>query len=112
QDLFGWGGYYYPATVGYLGVPGQIYHRVPQLRLEHKFRTDDGDFELHVAAAVVAPVQRDSGVPEGQVGIKFAYKGWKGWSGSGFGSPYLVPISIGVSGLYRRFELTAPRGNP
>jgi len=34
HDLFGWGSYYYPATVAYLGVPGQIYHRNPQLRIE------------------------------------------------------------------------------
>jgi hypothetical protein len=112
QDLFGWGGYFYPATVGYLGVPGQIYHRNPQLRLEEKLRSDNGDFELLIAVAAVAPAQRDSGMPEGQAGLKFAYKGWKGWSGSGFGGPYLVPFSIGVSGLYRHFEVPVPRGNP
>jgi hypothetical protein len=112
QDLFGWGGYFYPATVGYLGVPGQIYHRNPQLRLEEKLRSDDGNFELVIAVAAVAPAQRDSGFPEGQAGIKFAYKGWKGWSGSGFGSPYLVPLSIGVSGIYRHFEVPAFRPNP
>ena len=112
QDLFGWGGSFYPATVGYLGVPGQIYHRNPQLRLEEKLRSDDGNFELLIAVAAVAPAQRDSGMPDGQAGIKFAYKGWKGWSGSGFGSPYVVPLSIGVSGLYRRFEVPTPRGNP
>ncbi|HEX3695683.1 MAG TPA: hypothetical protein VH374_09860 [Polyangia bacterium] len=112
QDLFGWGGYFYPATVAYLGVPGQIYHRNPQLRLEEKLRSDDGNYELVIAAAAVEPAQRDSGIPEGQAGIKFAYKGWKGWSGSGFGSPYLVPLSIGVSGMYRHFEVPAFRPSP
>src|SRR6266478_9434140 len=64
QDLFGWGGSFYPATVGYLGVPGQIYRRSPQLRFEEKLRSDDGNHELIFAAAAVAPVQRDSGLPE------------------------------------------------
>jgi hypothetical protein len=112
QDLFGWGGTFYPSTVGYLGVPGEIYHRSPQLRLEERFRSDNGDLELVIAVAAVAPGQRDSGVPDGQAGIKFAYRGWKGWSGSGFGSPYLVPLTVGVSGVYRRFEVPVPRGNP
>jgi hypothetical protein len=109
-DLFGWNGSFYPATVGYLGVPAEIYHRNPQLRLEKKLRT--GDLELTVAAAAVRPGQRDSGVPDGQGGIKLAYAGWSGASMPGFGRPNLSPISVGVSGMYRRFEVPAFRSEP
>jgi hypothetical protein len=100
-DLFGWNGSFYPATVGYLGVPAQIYHRNPQLRLE-----------VTVAAAAVRPGQRDSGIPDGQGGLKLAYGGWSGAAMPGFGLPSLSPISVGVSGLYRRFEVPEFRSEP
>lgn len=102
-DLFGWGSHFYPATVAYLGVPGQVYHRNPQLRLERKLVA--GDLEVKVAAAAVRPGQRDSGgIPDAQAGLKLAYQGWSGMASPGFGPAAVSPISLGVSGLYRRFE--------
>jgi hypothetical protein len=109
-DVFGWGSYFYPATVGYLGVPAQVYHRNPQLRLEKKLHL--GKLEVMLAAAAVRPGQRDSGVPDGEAGVKLAYGGWSGAAMPGFGRPALSPISIGVSGLYRRFEVPAFRAEP
>ena len=35
------------------------------------------------------------------------HHGWSGVATSGFGRPSIVPITLGVSGLYRRFELPA-----
>ncbi|HTM44561.1 MAG TPA: hypothetical protein VL137_06375 [Polyangiaceae bacterium] len=110
HDLYGWGGYFYPATVAFLGVPGEIYHRNPQLRLERKFAL--GDLEILLAAAAVRPGQRDSGIPDAEGGLKLAFNGWKGASMSGFSRPSVVPISIGVSGLYRWFEMPAFRTDP
>jgi hypothetical protein len=109
-DLFGWNGSFYVATVGYLGVPGEVYHRNPQLRVEKKIRA--GDLEVTIAAAAVRPGARDSGLPEGQVGLKLAYHGWSGAAMPGFGRPQLQPFSIGVSGLYRAFEVPAFRSEP
>jgi hypothetical protein len=109
-DLFGWNSYFYPATVGYLGVPAQIYHRNPQLRLEKKLQL--GDLQIMAAVAAVRPGERDSGVPEVQAGLKIAYFGWKGATMPGFGRPILTPFSVGVSGLYRRFELPVFRAEP
>jgi hypothetical protein len=111
-NLFGWGGSFYPGTVAYLGVPGQVYSRIPQLRIERKFRTDDNNVEFMVAVAAAAPGQRDSGVPDLQAGMKLAIKSWKGAGLSGFGTPSLVPLSIGVSGVYRFFEVPAFRSEP
>jgi hypothetical protein len=107
HDLFGWGSYFFPATVAYLGVPGEIYHRNPQLRIEKKVRA--GELEVMAAVAAVRPGQRDSGVPEVQGGLKLAYNGWSGAAMPGFGRPTLSPLSIGLSGLYRRFEVPAFR---
>jgi hypothetical protein len=109
-DLFGWNGSFYPATVAYLGVPAEVYHRNPQLRLEKKIRL--GDVEVMLAVAAVRPGQRDSGFPEGQAGLKISYLGWSGAQMPGFGRPSLAPLSIGVSGLYRRFEVPAFRNEP
>ncbi|MDB4983308.1 MAG: hypothetical protein JWM82_4060 [Myxococcales bacterium] len=109
-DLFGWNGSFYPATVAYLGVPAEVYHRNPQLRIEKKIHL--GQLELMLAGAAVRPGQRDSGFPEGQLGLKISYSGWSGVAMPGFGRPSLAPVSIGLSGLYRRFEVPAFRNEP
>jgi hypothetical protein len=110
-DLFGWGSYFYPATVAYLGVPGEIYHRNPQLRLEKKVQA--GALEVMVAAAAVRPGQRDAGgIPDVEGGVKVAYNGWSGIATPGFGRPAVAPVSLGVSGLYRHFEVPEFRGEP
>jgi hypothetical protein len=108
-DLFGWNSYFYPATVAYLGVPAQIYHRNPQLRLEKKV---GGPVQLTFAVAAVRPGQRDSGLPEAQGGIRLDVPGWSGASTPGFGRPTLMPLSFGVSGVYRQFEVPVFRAEP
>jgi hypothetical protein len=102
-DLFGFGPYFYPATVAYLGVPGQIYHRDPELRIEKKLHL--GNFEVTAAIAAVKAGERDSGIPDGQAGIKLNFNGWRGAATPGFSRPVLAPLSIGVSGLYRHFSV-------
>jgi hypothetical protein len=107
---FGWNGHFYPATGAFLGVPAQVYHRDPQLRLERALHFGDG--ALTVTAAVVRPGQKDSGIPDVHGGILFEHHAWSGAATSGFGRPAIVPISVGVSGLYRRFEVPAFRSDP
>ena len=68
--------------------------------------------EVTLAAAAVRPGQRDSGIPDGQGGLKLSYAGWSGAAMPGFGRPQLSPISVGISGLYRRFEVPAFRAEP
>jgi hypothetical protein len=109
-DLFGWNGSFYVGTVGYLGVPAEVYHRNPQLRLEKKLHF--GQLDVTLAAAAVRPGQRDSGLPEGQFGLKLAYHGWASATMPGFGRPTLSPLSLGVSGLYRTFEVPVFRAEP
>jgi hypothetical protein len=109
-DLFGWGSYFYPATVAYLGVPGQVYHRAPQLRLEKKIHA--GDLEVMAAVAAVRAGQRDSGIPDGQAGLKIAYNGWSGVAIPGFGRPVQAPLSVGVSGVFRHFQAPAFETEP
>lgn len=111
HDLFGWvGAGFDPNTVAFLGVPGQVYHRNPQLRVTRKF--SGGGTELEVAVAAVRPAQRDSQLPDGQAGLRFALDGWTGAGAQGFGRPNIAPLAVGVSGVARRFAVTEFRTNP
>lgn len=109
-DVFGWGPTFFPATVAFLGVPGQVYHRNPQFRLQKTL--DLGGLTIDIAAAAVRPGQRDSGVPDVQGGVKFAIDGWTGAATPGFGRAEIRPLSIGLSGLYRQFEMPVFRSEP
>ena len=105
HDLFGWGGAgFYPNTVAFLPLLGEIYHRNPQFRISKTLRGNALDFEVAVAA--VRPVQRDSGVPDFQGGVKVDINGWKGASTPGASRPVAAPLSLGVSGIARRFSVT------
>ena len=62
HDLFGWGGKgFYPSTLAFLGITGEIYHRKPQLRLSKTLASDSVEFEI--AGAALAPVQKNGRLP-------------------------------------------------
>lgn len=109
--LFGWNGHFYPSTGAFLGLPAQVYHRDPQLRVEKAIRLGDAA-TLTPALAAARSGQRDSGVPDAHAGVLFELNAWQGAAMSGFGRPSIVPLSLGVSALYRRFELPAFRSEP
>src|SRR6266700_8332260 len=75
-NLFGWQTWFHPLTVEIQGVPGQLFGRTMQLRLSHLIKTDAVNVEM-AAAAVRAP-QRDSGLPDGQGGLRLVINDWKG----------------------------------
>lgn len=103
DDLFGWGGAgFAPNTLAYLGVTGEIFHRQPQVRLTR--HQPLGPIKLDVAAAVARPVQRASGVPDVQGGLKLDVDAWKGARTPGYGKTDVAPLSIGFSGILRRIE--------
>jgi hypothetical protein len=102
-QLFGWQSNFHPNSVDLQGLPGQVYSRAPQLRLSHAFKTDAVNVEVAVAA--VRPAQRDSGLPDGQAGLRLIVNDWKGMRTAGGTGTSIDPASIGVSGLARRFRL-------
>jgi hypothetical protein len=114
SDLFAWGGAgFYPSTVAFLGVPGEIYHRDPQLRVSKVLPGPWLTFEAALAA--VRPAQRDGELPDGQAGLRVAFERWQGASGQGASPPKEAPASLGVSGIYRHFSVpafTASAANP
>jgi hypothetical protein len=105
HDLFAWGGAgFYPNTVAFLPVLGQIYHRNAQVRVSEV--VEGHSVGLEVAVAGVRPVQRDSATPDFQGGIKVALNGWKGASTPGASRPTTAPLAVGVSGVLRRLSVT------
>jgi len=109
-QLFGWQSNYHPSSVEMQGLPGQVYSRAPQLRLSHMFKSDRVNVEVALAAA--RPPQRDSGLPDGQAGLRLVLNNWKGMRTAGSTATSVDPLSVGISGVARRFRLpeyaTAP----
>jgi hypothetical protein len=77
-----------------------------QLRLSRSFRLSDA-LSLDVAGAAVRPAQRDSGVPDGNAGLRLKIDTWKGITTPGNVGTAALPLSLGVSGTVRRFRVNA-----
>jgi hypothetical protein len=104
QDLFGWGGKgFYPNTLAFQGITGQVYHRQTAVRLSKTVRP--GGLELEAAVAATKPVQRASGLPEGQGGVRLALPAWSTVRAQGYARPGVGALSLGVSGVARRLEV-------
>lgn len=103
--VFGFQNTYYPCTLEFLGLPNQVFSRSAQLRLSHDFAI--GSFNLELAAAAVRPVQRDSGVPDVQAGVRFSVPGWKGMTTPGNTGTRALPLSLGISATLRQFRVDA-----
>jgi hypothetical protein len=111
HDLFGWGGAgFYPASVAFLGLPGEIYRRQPQVRVSKTLAIRRAT--VAVALAAVRPVERDSGVPDLQAGVRLAFPSWSGIAMQGFGQPDVAPIALGLSAVSRRFAVAEFLPNP
>ncbi|HTM43851.1 MAG TPA: hypothetical protein VL137_02790 [Polyangiaceae bacterium] len=110
-DLFGWGGKgFFPSTLSFLGLTGEVYNREAQLRISKTLSSEAIDFEVAVAAT--RPAQRASGVPDFQAGLRLAVNGWATARQQGYGQPSMGPLAIGVSGITRRFEVAEFLPNP
>ena len=109
-NLFGWQSSAHPNTVTSQGIPGQVYGRAPQLRIGKLIKGGAVDVDLEVAA--VRPVDRISGVPDGQAGIKLMLPDYKGWHTAGSTGTSLDAASLGVSVIGRRFAPPAFSATP
>jgi len=103
-SLFGWQPYYFPNSVEIMGLPAMLFFRTPQLRVSKTIKTAPINVELALAA--VRPPQRDSGLPEGQAGVRLIVNKWTGVQTMNSTGTQISPLSVGVSGTVRRFRLT------
>jgi hypothetical protein len=109
-QLFGWQSAYNPNTVELQGVPGEIYSRTPQLRISKSIKAKPVTFEIAVAAA--RPVQRDTGIPDGEGGIRLALDTWTGVQTVGSTGTQIAPLSIAATGLVRRVRVDQWNASP
>jgi hypothetical protein len=102
--VFGWQPAYFPNTTALQGVPGQLFTRSMQVQLEHMIKGDA--VSVDVAVAAVRPPQRDSGLPDGQGGLRLLVSKLKTYHVNGNGGALVLdPASLAVSGLARRFRV-------
>ncbi len=105
--LFGWQNYYYPCSVEFFGLPNQTFSKATQLRISHMFGDATGPVSVEAAVAAMRPVQRDSEVPDTNAGLRIAINDWKGISTPGSSKTMALPLSVGVSGVMRQFNVNA-----
>lgn len=88
-----------PAILQLPGTVGGLFGRTEQLRVGHTFKSSAVDFDIQVA--MLRGAQRDSGLPEGQAGLKLSINGWKGLHSAFLAGTGLLPLTINVSGAIR-----------
>jgi hypothetical protein len=99
QQLMGWGPTFYPNAANNLGVPGHLFGREFQIRFSHEFKTPA--INVEAAAGAFRPPQRDSEIPDGQAGLRFAINQWKGI----VNGEKSLPAQIALSGTVRTFRV-------
>ena len=92
-----------PNTVEIQGIPGQLYSRMPQIRVSKTLAFDVVNLDV-IAAAVRSP-QRDSGAPDGQAAVRLSLNKWQGFSTGGATASGLFPASLTLSGDVRSVRL-------
>ncbi|HEY6081151.1 MAG TPA: hypothetical protein VIW29_20190 [Polyangiaceae bacterium] len=105
-DVFGWQNHFFPCSAEFLGLPNQVFSRNTQFRLSHTFGVN-GPVSVDVAAAAVRPAQRDSGIPDAHAGVRLGLPRLQGISTPGSSGTRAVPLSLGISGVFRRFRVNA-----
>src|SRR5262249_26500943 len=102
-NLLGWQPVFIPAVVQWPGLIGELYGRSPQLKLSRAFKTDFLTVEAAVAA--LRPVQRDSGVPNGEAGLRLTLNKWAGVHTSYLTATQGLPLSLAITGDVRAFRV-------
>jgi hypothetical protein len=102
--IFGWQPYYFLNTVNVAPLPAMLYNREAQVRGVEKLHFKEADVQAVVG--IMMPPQRDSGYPGLEAGVRAAYNGRKsGFNGGATGAQEAQPMSIGVSGTIREFDM-------
>ncbi|MGZ3658123.1 MAG: hypothetical protein ACXWR1_15435 [Bdellovibrionota bacterium] len=112
--LFGWQPYYFMPTAEVAPVTGMIYARTTQFRAMKTMSGSDG-MTVQAAVTVGRPPQRDASMPDIEAGLRLASTSRTGgFTGGATGGQKAQPMSIGVTGAYRQFQVaqapTAPTG--
>ncbi|MFT3837018.1 MAG: hypothetical protein QM723_08480 [Myxococcaceae bacterium] len=102
-QLFGWQPYFVLGAAEIPGTVGEPFARAPQLRLSKHLAAGPVSFDW--ALAVSRSGQRDSAMPDGQAGVRLNLDGWKTVRTVGSCITSAEALSVGLSGLARKFDL-------
>jgi len=102
-NILGWQPTYIPTIVQWPGVVGEVYSRSVQVRVGKTIKLDP--ITIDVALGAMRPAQRDSGVPNGEAGLKIALNKWTAPHTLYMTATNIQPASIAVSGDVRRFQI-------
>jgi hypothetical protein len=108
-NLFGWQPLFFPPTDSFLGTPNMVFDRRPQLRLTRAI--DAGPVTIQIAAAALRPAQSSSDYPDLVGGLLVQVNGWRGAHMLGPSQPRHDPLSIGISGVHRYFQVAEFQDN-
>jgi hypothetical protein len=105
-QMFGWQPYYFVPTAQVAPIAGMLYGRTAQIRVTKAF--EGGETLTQVMLGAARPPQRDGEYPDLQGGVRLAYNGLKGaFTGGATGGHSAQPLSLGLSGTLRNFEIPA-----
>jgi hypothetical protein len=102
-QLFGWQPATQSGSIQYQGLPGFINQRAAQLRLSKVIKA--GDVGIEIAGTASRPGHRAGALPDATGGLKLSYDKLKAFHIVGGTGNNLDSLSIGVSGIYRWFEV-------
>ncbi len=105
--VLGWQPYYFMPTLQVAPIPAMLYSRTTQVRVVKSMDVSDST-TMQVAAGAMRPPQRDGQYPGLEGGLRIAFNDRKGaFTGGATGSHKPQPLSLGLSGTARNFEIPA-----
>jgi hypothetical protein len=108
--LFGWQPFFFPMAVSYFPIMNQVFGRQPQLRISKTIKSQALNVDVAVSAS--KPPQVNSGVPDIQGGVKLGFNGWRGLHTPSASGLLHDPLTIGVSGVVRKFRVAEFAASP
>jgi len=101
--LFGWQPVYFPAIVSVAPEAAELFQRTAQFGAIQKYTLNDTN-SLEVGVTVERPSQKDSGMPNVDLGVRYTMDGLKTVVGSTYGDYKVQPMSIALTSTFRQFE--------
>jgi hypothetical protein len=102
-SIFGNQPYFFPASLSFLAIPGEVFSRTTQLRLSHEFETRHVNTLLQ--AALARPPQRNAELPDILAAARLMFNDWKGVRTIGATGTKVDSLAFGVSGAIRQFKV-------
>lgn len=104
-NLLGWQPYYFIPTIQVAPIPGMLYGRTGQIRAVKTLELNESN-KLQAALGIFRPPQRDGRYPALEGGLRWAMSSWSAaFTGGATGSHKPQPLSVGVSGTVRNFDI-------